>query len=272
MIAVTRNISDRTLKTMSDIDVLAVYRQNKNTSLGDKALAELFNRHDNMLRNLASKLLEKRPYMNTVEDCLSTARYSAMIAYNRFDFTNKTAKLSTYVYSTVKFEMLTQADQESFVKCPSQMREFRVYYNDGYAHDPEKKLKFEQKWGLLTQEAIDEKKKEVEPLLPSFLTLCDPYYNTTGEETSRLQEFIDESAFSEETLAYLAEIDNIKKQFNEIQKSVFHYHWYMGCTIPETAEYLNTTVGKVISAKRGIIRAIENYKRIAKKEAEAITI
>jgi hypothetical protein len=65
--------------------------------------------------------------------------------------------------------MLTQADTESFVKCPSQLREFRAYYMGGYDNDPVKKSNFELKWGLDTQDAIDAKKKEIEPLLPYFL-------------------------------------------------------------------------------------------------------
>ncbi len=261
-----RKLSPYAIKHLSDTELLQAYRTNKGSDYGDTLLQELFNRHDNMLRNLATKLLAKRPYMGSVEDCLSIARIAAMVAYDRFDFTNKKAKLSTYVYSTVKFEMLTQADQESFVKCPSQMREFRVYFMGGYDNDPVKKANFEHKWDLNSQEAIDSKKMEVEALLPTFLTLCDPYYNSTGEETSRLQEYEDTSAHSAETLTYLAQIDNMKNEFNQMQKDVFHYVWELECTIPETAEALNTTTGKVISANRGIKRIIDNHKRIMHKE------
>jgi DNA-directed RNA polymerase specialized sigma subunit len=262
----TRKLSPVAIKNSTDNELLKIYRTNKGTSFGDSVLQELFNRHDNMLRNLATKLLAKRPYMGSVEDCLSIARIAAMVAYERFDFTNKKAKLSTYVYSTVKFEMLTQADQESFVKCPSQMREFRVYYMGGYDNDPVKKSNFEQKWGLDCPEAIDAKKMEVEALLPTFLTLCDPYYNSTGEETSRLQEFEDSSAKSAEVITYLAQIDKMKSEFNSMQKDVFHYVWELECTIPETAEALSTTTGKVISANRGIKRIIDNHKRLMVKE------
>ncbi len=262
-----RRLSPVSIKKSSDKELLSIYRTNKGTSYGDTVLQELFNRHDNMLRNLATKLLAKRPYMGSVEDCLSIARIAAMVAYERFDFTNKKAKLSTYVYSTVKFEMLTQADQESFVKCPSQMREFRVYYMGGYDNDAVKKANFEHKWGLDTPEAIDAKKMEVEALLPTFLTLCDPYYNSTGEETSRLQEYEDSSAQSADTITYLAQIDKMKSEFNQMQKNVFHYVWELECTIPETAEALNTTTGKVISANRGIKRIIDNHKRLVLQTA-----
>lgn len=257
-----RKLSPIAIKKSSDNELLKLYRTNKGTSYGDNVLQELFNRHDNMLRNLATKLLAKRPYMGSVEDCLSIARIAAMVAYERFDFTNKKAKLSTYVYSTVKFEMLTQADQESFVKCPSQMREFRVYYMGGYDNDPVKKANFEHKWSLDTPEAIDAKKMEVEALLPTFLTLCDPYYNSTGEETSRLQEYEDSSAQSADTITYLAQIDKMKSEFNQMQKDVFYYVWELECTIPETADALNTTTGKVISANRGIKRIIDSHKRL----------
>jgi RNA polymerase sigma factor (sigma-70 family) len=266
MLTTARKLSSYAIKHLDDVELLKLYRTNRGTSYGDMLLQELFNRHDNMLRNLATKLLAKRPYMNTVEDCLQTARRSAMVAYDRFDFSNKKAKLSTYVYSTVKFEMLTQADQESFVKCPSQMREFRVYYMGGYDNDPVKKASFESKWNLDSQEAIDAKKMEVEALLPTFLTLCDPYYNSTGEESSRLQEYEDQNAHSAETLTYLAQIDKMKSEFNQIQKDVFYYVWELECTIPETAEALNTTTGKVISANRGIKRIIESHKRSMRLE------
>jgi len=270
LINTSRRLSAYAIKSLHEKELLKLYRTNKGTSYGDILLSELFSRHDNMLRGLASKLLAKRPYMSTVEDCLSIARIAAMIAYDRFDFTNQKAKLSTYVYSTVKFEMLTQADQESFVKCPSQMREFRVYYMGGYDNDPVKKANFEAKWSLDSPEAIESKKMEVEALLPTFLTLCDPYYNTMGEETSRLQEFEDEDCPDEETLSLRAEIENIKNLFNPVQRNVFKYVWEMECTIPETADYLDTTVGKVISANRGIKRIIENYNRQSKRELVAI--
>jgi hypothetical protein len=112
--------------------------------------------------------------MNSVEDCLSIARISAKIAYDRFNFDNQKAKLSTYVYTTVKFEMLTQADQESFVKCPSHMREFRVYFMGGYDNDPVKKANFEAKHNLNSPEEIADKKREVESLLPTSLHCATP--------------------------------------------------------------------------------------------------
>lgn len=256
-----RRMSHNTIKAANDIEILKAYRSNKDTRYGDELLAELYKRHDNMLRTLATKLLAKRPYMNSVEDCLSIARISAKIAYDRFNFDNQKAKLSTYVYTTVKFEMLTQADQESFVKCPSQMREFRVYFMGGYDNDPVKKANFEAKHNLNSPEEIADKKREVESLLPTFLTLCDPYYNSLGEETSRLQEYEDITAPTQDSLSYLVEIDRIKNQLNPMQRNVFKMVWEMECTIPETADALNTTMGKVISANRGIKRIIDNHKR-----------
>jgi len=157
--------------------------------------------------------------------------------------------------------MLTQADQESFVKCPSQMREFRVYFMGGYDNDPVKKANFEAKHNLNSPEEIADKKREVESLLPTFLTLCDPYYNSLGEETSRLQEYEDITAPTQDSLSYLVEIDRIKNQLNPMQQNVFKMVWEMECTIPETADALNTTMGKVISANRGIKRIIDNHKR-----------
>ena len=260
----TRKLSSSAIRTSDDITILQAYRENKGTHYGDMLLEELYKRHDNLLKKLAVKLSKVRPYLGGIEDCLSIVRISAMIAYDRFKVSNQTAKLSTFLYKTVRFEMLTQADSESFVKCPSQLREFRAYYMGGYDNDPVKKSNFEAKWGLVDQDLIDAKKKEIEPLLPYFMSLCDPYY--TDEDLIGLQQFKDEAAPSQETLSYLSDIDRIKSQFNERQLQVFDICWVQEHTMQEASEILNITLGKVISANRGIKRIIELYKKNMKKE------
>jgi RNA polymerase sigma factor (sigma-70 family) len=260
----SRKLSSSAIKTATDIVILEAYRANKSTSYGDKLLQELYNRHDNLLKKLAYKLSKVRPYLGGVEDCLSVVRISAMIAYDRFKTSNQTAKLSTFLYKTVRFEMLTQADSESFVKCPSQLREFRAYYMGGYDNDAVKKANFEAKWGLTNQDLIDAKKKDIEPLLPYFMSLCDPYY--TDEDLIGLQQFKDDAAPSQETLSYLSDIDRMKEQFNERQLQVFDLCWVKEHTMQETASILDVTLGKVISANRGIKRIIDSYKKNMKKE------
>lgn len=259
-----RKLSSSAIQRSTDIELLSIYRENKNTNYGDKILQALFSRHDMLLRKLAFKLSKVRPYLGSIDDCMSVVRISAMIAYDRFKIDNKSAKLSTFLYKTVRFEMLTQADTESFVKCPSQLREFRAYYMGGYDNDPVKKSNFELKWGLDTQDAIDAKKKEIEPLLPYFLKVCDPYFN--DEDVIGVQQYEDPTAPSQDSLSLMSDIHRMKNQMNDRQLQVFHLCWEMEHTMQEAADILDITLGKVISANRGIKRIIDNYKKTMNKQ------
>jgi DNA-directed RNA polymerase specialized sigma24 family protein len=96
------------------------------------------------------------------------------------------------------------------------------------------------------------------------MSLCDPYY--TDEDLIGLQQFKDEAAPSQETLSYLSDIDRMKEQFNERQNQVFQLCWVQEYTMQEAASILDVTLGKVISANRGIKRIIDSYKKNIKKE------
>jgi len=141
------------LSTLSDHELVAIYQSNSNETY----LETLISRYEKMLRKLSHAHTLKHPNTN-LEDNLQNAKHGAIIAFNRFNTQSSTA-LSTFLHTTVYYHLLTCSENESFVNCPSNLREVKSYCAGKYDSDLNKKNKFEEKYRLFNEKDIEEFKK-----------------------------------------------------------------------------------------------------------------
>lgn len=264
-----RPMTDTELKYADDLTVLREYQRFIGTRQGEAPLSVLYARHERLFRYISKHLLRRRYHVGSQEDCMSIIYISAQIAYSRFNEQRlgKKAKLSTFLYKTVMLEMLTQADKEAFVRCPSQLRDFRTYLMGGYDGDPVKKSDFEKKHGLTDDDARERKYEELKALMPKFLLSSQQpsgfysYDGDSGEANDYAELAADRAQFSQNGLSMYSDIENIKSKMNEAQKAVFEYIYEKQYSKRETAKILDFTETKVIIAHRGIERLLLKYRK-----------
>lgn len=190
-----------TYMQQSDVDLVVSY-QTKNDN---QALETLLERHSNLLKKLANKHQLSHP--NTIfEDCYQNAIIGAILAFKRFnpDFD---VKLITFLHSTVYFYLLGTNDSESFVSCPSNLREIKSYFAGRFSED--KKKKFEQKHNLNNAHDIqDFEKKHLLLATNSVITTDEmPEIETSSEnqiiDDVNVKLFIDTLPEEEREIVYL---------------------------------------------------------------------
>ncbi len=163
-----------TARLKTDAELIADYTNGNN-----EALETLLERHSGLLKKLAYKYQSTHP--NTIfEDCYQNAIVGAILAFKRFK-PNPDAKLSTFLYSTVHFHLLSTNDSESFVLCPSNLREVKSYFAGKFTE--EKKRIFEQKHNLKDENDIQSFKKKYSLIAPNSVIISDELLDveTSGE-------------------------------------------------------------------------------------------
>jgi DNA-directed RNA polymerase specialized sigma subunit len=139
-----------TLNILGDHELISRYRIH-----GNQEIVEfIIDRHFPLLKKLSLSHLQKFPN-TTFEDNIQNAKLATIIAIQRFN-TQSENKFVTFLYSTVFHYLLSCNDEESFVKCPSNIREIRSYFAGKYDIDIEKKKKFEKKYNLNTEKDIQD--------------------------------------------------------------------------------------------------------------------
>lgn len=152
-------------KLLSDFDLVEKYQIN----IDQDALLVLLERHASLLRKLATQNASKIP-LTTLEDNLQNAKIGAIISISRFDL-KRNNKFSTFLYKTVYYHLLSCNDDESFVKCPSNLREVKSYAANKYSG--EQKNNFEKKYNLKTQNDIESFKNKYSILSSNSIQLTD---------------------------------------------------------------------------------------------------
>ena len=163
-----------TARLKTDAELIADYTNGNN-----EALEALLERHSCLLKKLAYKYQSTHP--NTIfEDCYQNAIVGAILAFKRFK-PNSDAKLSTFLYSTVHFHLLSTNDSESFVLCPSNLREVKSYFAGKFTE--ERKRIFEQKHNLKDENDIQSFKKKYSLIAPNSVVISDELFDieTSGE-------------------------------------------------------------------------------------------
>lgn len=97
----------------------------------DSEVSEFFiKKHLLILQKLAHNHT-KRFTFTQYEDNLQNAKIGMLEAIQRYK-PGMDAKFSTFLYKTVYYYLLSQNDNEAFVKCPPRLREIRSYYGGKY--------------------------------------------------------------------------------------------------------------------------------------------
>lgn len=129
-----------TYQYLSDEELIHQYKTTNNVEI----IEYLIQKHQPILLKLAAQ--HTRRFSFTVqEDNLQNAKIGMIDAVRRYEDGNG-AKFTTFLYKTVYYYLLTQNDNEAFVKCPPRLREVRSYYGGKY--DDKKRQEIEQKYDL----------------------------------------------------------------------------------------------------------------------------
>jgi len=146
------------LNTLSDHELVCQYQSNN----GEIYLDCLLSRYESMLKKISHSHLLK--FTDCVfDDVLQNARHGAILAFQRFN-TQSSTSLSTFLHTTVYYHLLTCNDTQSFINCPSNLREIKSYCAGRYDFEKEKKDKFEKKHKLHNSDSIKTFKKDHEIL------------------------------------------------------------------------------------------------------------
>jgi len=206
----------------SDIDLVLDY-QTKNEN---QALEILLDRYSSLLRKLAHKHNSNYPH-TIYEDCFQNAVYGAILALKRFN-SKFDVKLITFLHSTVHFHLLSSNDAESFVSCPSNLREVKSYFSGKFSG--ERKKKFEQKHNLHNSQDI--KSFEKKHLILSSNAICTsdelPEVETSSENDTitkvNVSLFLDKlSEEDKEIVCLLMEgysISKVARIFSETRRKI----------------------------------------------------
>jgi len=123
------------LNTLSDHELVCQYQSNN----GEIYLDCLLSRYESMLKKISHSHLLK--FTDCVfDDVLQNARHGAILAFQRFN-TQSSTSVSTFLHTTVYYHLLTCNDTQSFINCPSNLREIKSYCAGRYDFEKEKKFK-----------------------------------------------------------------------------------------------------------------------------------
>ena len=112
-----------TLNSMPEVGLITKFQQNPH----DSSVTEiLLNKYEPLIKKLAFTHTEKHPSI-TLEDATQSAIVGAMLAFRRFSPHPNCAPF-TFIYKTIYYYLLSCADEEAFVKCPSNLRSTRHKY------------------------------------------------------------------------------------------------------------------------------------------------
>ncbi len=251
---------------ISDFEALDIYRKNPSSDRGEEMLQELLRRHRNLLRKVSWKMANRYSNSNTFDDFMQHAYVGAIIAYNRFDISKATCKLSNYVHITVENYLLDAINHDSFIQCPSHKRSMRSYLAGRYDGQSEKKKAFELKNNLTDEAAIAEAREKYRGLTPEMMSIDMEIqamkHRGGGDESFLYMDLLqDESTVRvEENLVEKLDIERAIRQLNERQQMV--------CQLVMQEEYTNQEAAAILSSKmnqsitegmvRSDIRAIRN--------------
>lgn len=254
---------------ISDFEALEVYRQNPNSDRGEEMLQELLRRHRNLLRKISWKMANRYSNSNTFDDFMQHAYVGAIIAYNRFDFSKATCKLTNYVHITVENYLLDAINNDSFIQCPSHKRSMRSYLAGRYDASPEKKRAFEEKNNLRDEADIAAAREKYRGLTPEMMSIDMEIqghkHRGSGDETFLYMDFLqDENTVRvEENLVEKLDIERAMRQLSSRQQMVCQLVMQEEYTNQETAEILSSRMNQTVTEGmvRSDIRAIRNILR-----------
>jgi RNA polymerase sigma factor (sigma-70 family) len=271
---ITPSITPLSRMRLSYAEEVVVWRQYvtfTHTVPGRDALDELILRHDKMLMRLAWGFVRQHPQIGNFEDFHQHARVGAMTAYDRFKEDKsaiKGSKLSTFVWRTVENYLKTMVDEDSFVRCPTQMRAMRSYLSGKYDKNPEKKRAFEQKYGLDTPEKIRAVKEKFRLLHEKVTSLDVPHSvgRDYRENTYPADHLVSPDALTEDELIGHLELKLAREHLTERQQKVYDLCLFEEETMKVTAERLEITEGQVRGDLRSIREKMKAWEQQTQRE------
>lgn len=137
-----------TLSIMSDLELIKIYQ----TTFDKEIIETLLERHSALIKTLAKNHTTQYP-ATCFEDNIQNARVGFIGAMGRFKDTG--VKLTTFLYSSIFYHLLSCNDKEAFVNCPSNLREVRSFVGGKYDKDTDRKQAFKKRHNLTNQDSID---------------------------------------------------------------------------------------------------------------------
>lgn len=139
---------------MSDLELIKLYQ-----STFDQEITEtLLKRHSGLIKSLAQNHTIKHPN-TSFDDNYQNACVGFICALRRFK-ENNNVKLTTFLYSSVFYYLLSSNDTESFINCPSNLRKVKSFVAGKYDNDSNKKRQIEKDYKLTDQESVDKFKSK----------------------------------------------------------------------------------------------------------------
>ena len=231
--------TNKKLECYSDEEILKKYRLNNE----EQYLAELLCRHNSMMKNIAGKFFEKNSHISSYEDYLQNAYLGAIIAYNRFSSEkSNSAKLSTFVYTTVYRYLQTCLDEQGNVKCPSGLREVRSYFAGKYDLDSEKKTNFEKKYEIFDEQSRHSVFTKFSLLKTDAVTNFVNFEQDDQEE-NYIEHNIANDFINPDSIINSAAINITIESLTDIQKEVLRLKYIQNQSIKEVAENLSAKFG-----------------------------
>lgn len=213
-----------TLNTLSDKELINLYKTSNSKTI---IIDSILERHKKLLSKIAFSQAQK--YSNSsYEDNLQNAKIALIIACQRFDH-NSDVKFSSYLYKTVFYYLVTCIENESFVHCPTNMREVKSFLAGKYDDDFSKIEKIKKKYKLQTDEDLIKFEKQFRLLNPNTITIEDEWFIDNLSSNSQdftddvyLKVFYDSLSYDEQLVTKLtyqgytcAEISNLLSKDNE---------------------------------------------------------
>lgn len=131
-----------TLNILSDIELIAFFKKQNDPEIIDL----LIERHSGIINKLAHSHTQRHPQTD-IEDNRQNAKLATILAINKFDCLRE-VKFSTFLFKTIYHYLLTANDSESFVNCPTHVREIKSYISGAYDYKPDVRSNFERKHQL----------------------------------------------------------------------------------------------------------------------------
>ena len=177
-------------KTLNDKELIDLCRDSK---VSQEATDSMIERYQIMLYKIAHNHTKK--YKNSsFEDNFQNAKIGLILACKRYNEI-ETAKFSTYLYKTVFHYLTTCIECESFVKCPTNLREVKSFLTNKYENNQDKSDYIKNKYDLKTENDINEFKKKFRLLNPDTI-IVDDNINFEGFSINKTSDFSDEVLFN----------------------------------------------------------------------------
>lgn len=177
-------------KTLKDKELIELYKKSKNSQ---DVIDSMVERYQPLLMKIAHQHTRKHKN-SSFEDNFQNAKIGLILACQRYNSLSE-AKFSSYLYKTVFHYLTTCSEEESFVKCPSSMREVKSFLGNKYELDQLKSNHIKEKYQLNTKDDIMLFRKKFNLLNPDSVITEDNWV-LENISVDRINDFTNDALFN----------------------------------------------------------------------------